>query len=446
MSIITIIAALLGLSFLILVHEMGHFWVARFFKIPIVNFSIGFGPVLLKWRDKRGTQYTLRAILLGGYVKFLENDDPKNNLKGYDNHSPWIRSAVVLAGPISNLLLAYVFYLMLGTIGVNGINPVVGEVKVPSLAADAEFTTGDKIVKINNKNIHTWQDFLWATIPLIGNKDIKVQLQSQDGPIIDSSLNLQSVDIGELEKTNIEEIIGVSPKLPKVLPIIALISEDSAAAESSLQVADEVLAVNGDSIQSWEEFSQAIRASAEKPMELAVLRNEQRVSVTLTPRAKSAESGETIGFAGIAPQGITLTEEYLITASYSFSEIWGYAAHKTYLALKITFVSLYHLFAGNLSVSNLSGPVSIVKYVGDSISTSFQSFVQLLSYISLSLFIFNLLPLPVLDGGHLVLYLMEIVRGKKATPKFINIYYRIGFVILISLFIFVTTNDIIRLL
>lgn len=442
----TIIIALLGLSFLILVHELGHYLVARMFKIPVVSFSIGFGPVLLKWKGKGLTEFSLRAILLGGYVRFLEEDLPEYQLKKFDTFPPLVRCAVVLAGPLSNLLLAYLLYILLGFTGVNGINPIVGEVKPGSIAADAKINRGDKIIAINDKNIYSWQDIIWAVIPNIGDNNIKVKLEEADGLSINTFLNTQGINPGELEKRTPEDILGMSPKLPKIPPVIGKIVEKSAAAKSSLEVGDQILKVNGENIESWKELSEQIALSPAKLMNLEVLRDNESITISLTPQNKVLDNGQNLGFAGISPPVTKINKEHIVTKTYSWTEVWGYATHKTYLAIKITFISLYHLILGDLSIKNLSGPVSIVKYVGDSFSAGMQSFIQLLAYINLSLFIFNLLPLPVLDGGHLVIYAIEIIRGKKPSAAFIDIYQRIGFFILFSLFIFVTFNDISRLL
>ncbi|MBE8182308.1 MAG: RIP metalloprotease RseP [Candidatus Portiera sp.] len=443
-----ILIAILGLSFLILIHEMGHYWAARWLKIPVVNFSIGFGPALFTLHNKLGTSFTLRAILLGGYVKFWEPHMPNSKGKVFDEHPVWKRMITVIAGPLTNLICAYVFFVFLGLSGVTGLKPVVGEVLEDSIAAKAEILPGDTILSLNGAKVLLWQDFLWYALPLLGEPKVSIIVEAADKEILQKELNLASTSLGDIEKERIDNLIGITPKVIQIKPTIGGILEGSAAEKSGLQESDVILSINGEYIYTWREFSSSIQQSPDQELNLRVLRNDNIISINLTPAVHPDNPDK--GLAGIrvkTPEiGTSIVDEYYTKAVYPLSQVWTYAFKQTSATLKLTVESLYQLLIGGLGLDSLGGPISIVQHVGVSVEVGMQSFIKMMAFINLSLFFFNLLPIPILDGGHLVTHIIEVLLRRKPSARFLRNYQTLGFALLVTLFIFVTFNDLSRLL
>lgn len=440
--------AILGLSFLILIHEMGHYWAARWLKIPVVNFSIGFGPALFTMHNKLGTSFTLRAILLGGYVRFWEPHMPKSANKVFDTFPVWKRMLVVIAGPLTNLICAYVFFVFLGLTGVTGLKPVVGEVVDGSIAEQANIEQGDKITSLNGAKVLLWQDFLWYALPLLGEEEVVMQVETEDGFPQTKQLNLASTTLGDIEKARFGDIIGIKPRVYEIKPIIGEVVADSAAQAAGLMEGDEVLSINDEQISTWREFSSGIQESPKREMQLRVLRDNNIVSISMTPASNPDNPAR--GLAGIRVEvpevGSDIIDEYYTKAVYPLSQVWSYAVKQTSATLALTVESLYQLIIGGLGLDSLGGPISIVQHVGISVEVGMQSFIKMMAFINLSLFFFNLLPIPILDGGHLVTHIIEATLRRKPSERFMRNYQTIGFALLATLFIFVTFNDLTRLL
>ena len=446
--LLNIFIALIGLSFLILIHELGHYAVARFFNIGIARFSIGFGPKLFSWKDRYGTEFVLSALLLGGYVRFsdLSELSAHQQHRCFFNKPVRTRMAVVSAGPLANLILTYILFVILNLYGIEGIKPIIDKVRTPSPAATAGLQSGDEILHIDDVRVYTWQEAGIQFVGQLGKERVPVVIEGANGITRDISMNLQDTSLGGLETAGIFDLLGFTPLLPSVSATIGMVQKDSPAATAGLQENDKILRINNKPIEKWSELAAAISSSSNKPLALTILRNEQEIPLTLTPLGIDNEEGGTKGFAGIAPAAVTISKEYMNVHSYSFFNVWQPALQKTLQSLKLVLQSFSALLMGELSVRSLSGPVSIVKYVGDSVHSGIQDFLFMLSFISISLFFFNLLPIPVLDGGHIVLYIIEAMRGEPLSDAFQKYYLRIGTVLLLSLFVFVTFNDILQLL
>lgn len=449
-----ILIAILGLSFLILIHEMGHYWAARWLKIPVVNFSIGFGPALFEFKNRHGTSFTLRAILLGGYVKFWEEDMPNCNGKSFDSHPVWKRMLTVIAGPATNLICAYIFFVFLGLSGVTGLKPIVGSVLDASPAQEANIQPNDEIISFNGNKVLLWQDLLWYSLSVLGAPDVPIVIEDIDGNIFEKNINLEDASLAELESTSLNAVIGMGPRYIEVKPIIGDVLNDSAAQTAGLEVGDEIVAINGKYITTWREFSQSIRISPNQNLELKVARkvtgDDNIITLNLIPASnptapESGLAGIRVGLPEVVP-GSAIFDEYYTTATYPLSQVWSYASKQTSETLKLTITSFYQLLIGKLGLDSLGGPISIVQNVGISVEVGLQSFIRMLAFINLSLFFFNLLPIPVLDGGHLVNHIIEVVTKRKPSERFLRNYQAIGFSLLVTLFVLVTFNDITRLL
>ena len=446
--IISIIYAFLGLSFLIIIHEFGHFSVARYFGTKIVRFSIGFGPALIRWRNRYGTEFTVCPILLGGYVRFLEIAEARNPAdKGLFQNKPIpVRLAVVIAGPLANLVLAYVFWVAIGLYGIEGLKPVIGKVDSPSPAASARLAAGDEIIQVNERDVRIWQEVNSELVSHFGKSSVPFLVQDEQNRQRPVMMDLREVSIADLERRSLAEIVGIIPRLPPTPPVIGNVIRDSAAAQAGIKEGDRILRINDLPINLWSEWSDAIYASPAKAMSLKVERERRELDIRFIPQSLHDKNGQEYGFAGVSPVEIEIDPEYLNVYSYSLLNVWYPAFFNTRQNLDLIFTSLKYLFNGELSVKNLSGPVNIVRYVGVSARSGIENFLRIMAFISLSLGVFNLFPLPVLDGGHIVLYLIEAVRKKPVSPKFQEYYFKVGFIFLLLLLIFVTYNDLTSLL
>ncbi len=442
--IANIIIALIGISLLILVHEFGHFITARYFNIAVHRFSIGFGPKLIGWQDRQGTEFILCPILLGGYVKFAEpsqvSPDQQDNC--FTTKPLRVRTAVVAAGPLANLLLTYLLFVFLNLYGVQGLKPIIGEVRTPSPAASAGVRTGDEITAIDNTEIYTWQEATLNLVANLGRSQLPIELRGERGALRPSYIDLGDLSLGGLEQQSLFDMVGFTPLLPEVPAIIGTVLPDSPAAISGLQEGDQVLSVNNQPIENWSQLTEQIVQSPNRPLDLVIKRGDREVAIVLIPQERSPQQG----FAGIGAAQVDLGDEHIRVHRYSITNVWQIAGQKTFQSLTLVFNSFVSLLSGDLSIESLSGPVSIVKYTSDSARSGIQDFVFLLSFISISLFFFNLLPVPILDGGHLLLYLIEAIKGSPISTRFQKYYLAIGTIFLLSLFIFVTFNDILRLL
>ena len=451
MILINIFIAILGLSFLIIVHELGHFMVARFFGIPVKRFSLGFGPILLRYKAKSGTEFAFSAILLGGYVLFetaIRTYRKKVIRDNYHLQPPLVRMAVLIAGPLANAFLAYLMYVAIALIGIQGLKPIVGKVEPNTPAQAAGLRSGDQITHVNGKRVQTWQEASRHLIASLGDPDTTLDVRPTTGTERTTYLNLAGIQIGDLEKQGLESTFGMHPLRPQVKAQIGKVQPGGPGAQAGLLPGDKILALDGQRIASWQELIDYLADYEPRTIQFTLERQGQQLSIPVTPEQRREEFRGTYGFLGIqvAPPSEEEVEEYLAVSRASFGAAWSQAALQTAQLCVLVIRSFYELIVGHLSFTSLAGPISIVKYAGDSLAVGAVSFLFLLAFISLSLFIFNLLPLPMLDGGQLFMCLLEWIRRKPLSEKFQIYYLRFGLIFFIALFVFVTFNDIARLL
>ena len=441
-----IFIAICGLSVLILIHELGHYWTARLFRMPVLAFSIGFGPTLYQYHNKQGTVFYLKAILLGGYVRFLESAEAKPGEKAFDDYPIWQRMVVVLAGPLTNLLCAFLLFVFLGLSGITGLKPLVGHVLDGSPAAATGLKEGDQITSVGERPVYLWQDVVWYLLPAIGKREVELSWETEDKVPLKDSIDLSQRNIGEIEETPISEFIGIEPKRVKIPAVIGRVEDGSAADRAGFTEGDEVLKINGQEITDWNQLRTQVAAAPEQELSIQVRRDGKLVSLAMTPTL--AENGN--GRAGVAPRVPEnlreISAELFTRVQYPLSQIWAYATRQIYIVLDVTAKTLYELVHGRIGLDSLSGPVRIVDVVGSSVESGLQPFVQVMAFINLSLFFLNLLPIPALDGGHLVLYATEALLRRKPSRRIVFFYQSVGFIFLISLFLLVTFNDISSLL
>ena len=450
--IFTIVAFVVALGLLIVFHEFGHFLVARWCGIKVLRFSIGFGQPLLRKRwGKDQTEWVIAAFPLGGYVKMLDEREgavpPEELARAFNNKPVAQRLAVVAAGPVANFLLAIVLYWLLFVLGVSAMKPVLGPVAPATPAAVAGFEKGETILKIEAEPVATWQDARWLLLSRAVERSPAVTVETLDthGQHVSRQIDFSGIDADDLDGDFLKKV-GLSSFQPAVKPIISQVTPDSAGSRAGLQAGDEILAVDGKRIALWEDLVQKIRASPGIPLMLDIRRNDTALSMEVIPDT-TTDSGEKIGKIGIGPQiDHDELKKLVIEVSYPAGTAMAKAISKTWETSIFTLHMLGKMVAGEVSWKNVSGPITIADYAGKSAQMGLSSYLGFVALISISLGVLNLLPIPVLDGGHLMYYVIEIVKGSPVSAKAIEMGQQVGIVLLFALMAFAIYNDISRLI
>ncbi|KHT64939.1 zinc metallopeptidase RseP [Photobacterium gaetbulicola] len=441
-------AFLLALGILIAVHEYGHFWVARRCGVYVEKFSIGFGKALWRKIGKDGTEYTLAMIPLGGYVKMLDERvepvDSDRRHMAFNNKKLWQRSAIVAAGPLANFLFAIVAYWVVYLIGVPAVKPVIGDIAPQSIAAEAGIESGMELKTISGIKTADWESVNMAMISHIGDKEMVLTVTEPGTSYeIEKQLDLSSWSF-DPESERVLTTLGITPYSPKITLVISQLVEDGAAISAGLRLNDEIIAIGGEGVNDWQQVVDAVRSHPQQALAMEVLRDGEPVSLTLTPEAK-ASGEELVGYAGFAPKVEPWPESYRINLQYGPVEAVGKAAEKTWQLVTLTFDMVTKLVTGDVAMKNLSGPISIAKGAGMTADYGVVYFLGFLALISVNLGIVNLLPLPVLDGGHLMFFAIEAVTRRPVSERVQDIGYRVGSAILVALMAVALFNDFTRL-
>lgn len=443
------LAFVVCLGVLIAVHEYGHFWVARRNGIKVLKFSIGFGKPLFSWRDKHDTEFIVAAIPLGGYVKMVGEPgseiDPALASQSFANKTVGQRFAVVAAGPLVNLLFAVLLYWALFIHGMTGTVPLIGNVEEHTPAARAGMMVGDEVTAIDGKSTTTWEQVSLALIDRIGDTgSIKVTVNTADSNVSkDYVLEVDGFMSGN-EKQNPVELLGIERYFPKVPVILGEISEGKAGARQGLQSGDHIQTVNGEAIDDWRRWVEIIRENAETPVELTLLRKGERLTLTVTPDSVTDDKGQRFGQLGVAPseEAVTLPPELVRTYNYAPHEALVRAAEHTWSLMGLTVKTLWKMVKGEISLESLSGPITIARLAGESASYGLETFVSFVAYLSISLGVLNLLPIPVLDGGHLMFYLVEWLKGSPVPERVQHVSNTIGLGLLMMFMGLALYNDV----
>lgn len=449
----TLLAFIVTLGVLITVHEYGHFQVARWFKVKVLRFSIGFGkPLYQRKLGKDQTEFVIAAFPLGGYVKMLDEREmspevlaAENDLsRAFNRQSVWKRIAIVAAGPIANLLLAILIYWALMMHGVTGVKPVIGEVAPGTPAAQASMKPGELIQEVAGQPVATWQEVRWALLQESADtSSVTIKAIHGNNEFHVHQLALPALD--EVEQ-DILERLGLTPLRPRLPAVVGEVIEDSAAARAGLLAGDRVLSIDGVDINEWDELVSRIRENPGNALTLEISRNGSEQTLNIIPDA-AEENGVTIGRIGAAYQlDKAELDKLLIQIEYGPTTALGKAVAKTWETSVFSLKTLGNMITGAVSWKGLSGPVTIASFAGQSADAGWKTFLGFLALVSISLGILNLLPIPVLDGGHLLYYMVEIVKGSPVSEQVMEFGYRIGFVLLGILMACALYNDITRLI
>ncbi|WP_339689712.1 sigma E protease regulator RseP [uncultured Pseudoalteromonas sp.] len=439
---------ILALGILVTVHEYGHFWVARKAGVKVLRFSIGFGKPLIKWHDKHDTEYVIAAIPLGGYVKMLDErvdevSAEKRHLS-FNAKSVQARIAIVAAGPLANFIFAIFALAAMYMVGVQSVKPVVGSVNEGSRAEQAGIMPSQQIIKIGDDDIATWQDATFALMASLGDKSVAVTVRDEQ---FQEQVKMLDIDGWKLDQQDVPPLasLGIVPFRPQATLTVATISPNSAAADANLQAGDEIIAVNGETITSWTQLVNVIQQSANKSLQFSVKRQDSIELLNVTPKGQRNSDGLLQGFLGVAPVVETWPDGYIETRHYGPLDSMVLGVSETWRLISLSFDMIGNLITGQVSVKNLSGPVGIAVGAGTSVSYGLVAFLGFLALISVNLGVFNLLPLPVLDGGHLMYYIIELFRKKPVSEKTQEFGFKVGALLLIFLTCFALFNDVSRL-
>ena len=443
----TVGAFLLAISLLVAIHEFGHFWVARRLGVKILRFSIGFGKPL--WKKTFGedqTEFVIASLPLGGYVKMLDGREAEvpeaEAHRAFDRQSLRTRFAIVFAGPAFNFIFAIVAYWMMFVIGIQGVVPVVGDVKEGSPAAQAGLVSGQQILAIDGKETPIWDVALETLLPVMVDRSrVQITLANKDGSSFTTELNL-SQSTQELEPGKLFDILGFVPWREELKSIVGRIVDDSAAAKAGLQEKDRIIRIDDNEINDWMDLVKVVSARPDEDMLLLVVRDGREMEVSV--HTMSAEQdGKMVGKLGIGP---FVSDANRVLHRYDLLAAMGHGWDKCWSNAWLTLKMLGKIITGEISVKNLSGPLNIAVYAGHSANAGLARFLDFLAIVSISLGILNLLPVPVLDGGHLMFYLVEAIKGSPVSEKTELIGQQIGIAALILLMSLALYNDFVRLL
>ncbi|MFA0458644.1 RIP metalloprotease RseP [Vibrio breoganii] len=440
---------IVALGILVAVHEYGHFWVARKCGVKVHKFSIGFGKSIWKKIGKTGTEYSISVIPLGGYVKMLdgrvEEVAEHEHNQAFDKKKLWQRSAIVAAGPLANFLFAVLAYWLVFLIGIPAVKPVIGEVTPNSIVAQAGIQQGMELKSIDGVKTADWESVNMRLISRIGDDQMTVTVTSPEevGQEQTFVVDLNGWNF-DPEKESAMGTLGFRPYSPEIFLTFAHVQEGGAADEAGLKVGDTVLSVNGNSVSEWQDFASHIRDNPGLPLQLEVNRDGMTVPITLTPGVRETREGD-MGFAGVSPEVGEWPEEYRFDLRFGPVESVGKAIEKTKQVISLTLSMLKKLVVGDVGLNNLSGPISIAKGAGATADYGIAYFLGFLALISINLGIINLVPLPILDGGHLLFFAVEAVIRRPVPEKIQEMGYRVGGAIVFALMSIAILNDFMRL-
>jgi regulator of sigma E protease len=434
----------LTIGILVTVHEYGHYWVAKKFNVKILRFSVGFGKVIKSF--KRGeTEFTLCAIPLGGYVKMLDENEANvadsEKHRAFNRQSVYKRFAIVLAGPVANFLLAILLYTLIFIIGVNGIKPIVGSVTDSGFFDQAGLQAGDELLSINNLPTPSISEFSNQFIQTNDAQPLIIQARSKLSNLKTSTLNLKGDFLANPEQ-GLDQYLGFKFSTPKLPAIIDQVMVDSAASKAGLRSQDEVLSANDQSISTWQDFVIVIQARPIKPIKLLIRRNTKNLTLTLTPEL--INNSPKVGVSVVMPQDYLKDWQVLIQKEPI--DAFLSAGSKVYQLTLLNLKMIKKMIIGEASIDQISGPVSIANYAQKSAEIGLIPFLSFLALISIGLGLLNLLPIPLLDGGHLFFYIIEIIKGSPVNESIQQVFAKFGLFVILSLTFVALYNDLIRLL
>lgn len=445
---------LVALGVLVTFHEFGHFWVARKLGVRVLRFSVGFGKAIWSRRGAGDTEYVIAAIPLGGYVKMLderEGEVREQDLdQAFNRKSVWTRIAIVAAGPVFNLVFAVLAFWFMFMVGIPESRPVIGSVS--GIAAEAGLEPGDAIVAVDDLDTRTWSHAILELVAQALDRNApSVTVEDANGIRSEHVLDLTTLGADFSEEKTLEAI-GIEPWRLEVPPIVGEVTVDSAASEAGLSPGDRILTINGDAVSNWNAIGRLVQSHGAdgKPLTVVIERSGTQKKIEVLPRKEKTGAFSNRLLLGITNAAISADQQAELARAAMILKLGpvaglGAAVKETWRLTGSTLGLLGRMVTGSASVKNLSGPISIAQFANRSASLGLSNFLFFLGAISLSLGILNLLPIPVLDGGHLLYYLIELVKGSPVSEQTQVAGQYFGLIALASLMSLAFFNDILRL-
>lgn len=443
----TILLFVITISLLVTVHEFGHFWVARRCGVQVDCFSIGFGKKIWTYRTKQGTEFAISMIPLGGYVKMLNSKE--RTLSSTEQHLAfdfkpiWKRAAIVSAGPIANFILAFIVYWIIFQLGIVSYPVKIGQILPETPAATINIPVGAELKTISDIKVESWADVNSVLVSSMGNKKLPISyvedanFDNEKKVLINREIDISNWRF-DLERTSAITALGIVPALPTIYPVLSHVVTDSAAERAGLNVGDEIIGYNGQEYTDWADLVAQIHKA--ELIELKVKRNNAILDIELIPSISMDDQGREKGVAGFSPTIDTVTRQYDVISAL------GKSLHETGFTIKLTVRSFYQLITGKIELKHLSGPITIARTAEQSASYGFVPYLYFLAFISISLGVINLVPLPMLDGGHLIFLLIEKIRGQALSEQAMANCYRVSLFLLMLIMSIALVNDFLRLL
>lgn len=456
-----VIAVLVGF------HEFGHFFVARLCGVKVLRFSLGFGKVLFSWTGKDGCEYAVSMIPLGGYVKMLdvgEGEVPPEEMEHEFSSRPvWKRLAIVSAGPVFNIVLAFFLYYAMFILGVTAVRPVVGYVPNDKPAYAAGIREGDTLLSVAGHDVTDWEDVVYELVQSVGEDSVQIAGRHQGGEEYTGLLSLKNWELDRKLGGDQMYPLGLEPKIREISMRAGAVVEGSPAKAAGIEPGDEMVAVNGVKMESWREFTDYISARPGVKVTVEVLRPvgavksdpeyfsledyekapEQKAMTFELTLASRGKTGEEKGMIGIAALLKNRDDSLIFERQYDPVEAIGKSVGKMCDVMRLTVITIGKLVTGHIKINNISGPVAIAQSAGITASIGLTYFLSFMALISINLGVMNLLPLPVLDGGHIMFYAYEMLTGKKLPEKLMQWLMYCGIFLLLLITVLAVYNDII---
>lgn len=448
--IISILGIFITIFFVIGTHESAHFFAARLLGVKVLRFSIGFGKTLCRWYDKTGTEYVFALFPLGGYVKMLDEGEgkvPPAELHMAFNRQPFYKKfLIVLAGPVVNIFCAFVLYWVIFVIGFVSIKPIIGTVSPNSLAAQAGLQANQEIVAIDNRQTSNWTSIIFRIVAHAGNKDhIKIETSDPTNKSTTThDIDLSNWHIDELNPDPLKSL-GISPYQPEIPLVIGIIAKDSPAATSPLQLGDKIVSINNQKIKDWSEIIKIVSEHPEQTLTFTIVRQNKTLNLPVViGYQRDMLFFKKTGYLGLSPKfewpkALMKNIQYgpIAAIPHAWNEIVDFTYFNLLIFGKIT--------TGKLSLQSMGGPITIFESAGESLYYGFLAFITFLAFLSISIGIINLLPIPGLDGGHLFFQIVELIIRRPIPENILMFFYRLGFLLIIFVLIQALINDILRL-
>lgn len=454
-----ILSLILTLGILVTIHEYGHYWVAKKCGVKVLRFSVGFGKPIYSWHNKSGTEFVIASIPLGGYVKMLDEREgtvaPEELSQAFTQKRISQRIAIVSAGPVANFLFAIFAYWLMFLSGFNVLVPTIGAVDENSIAERAGLRAGYEIHAIDNEQTLGWRSVSMSLINRIGDTGT-IEVLASPALGLPQEVFLLDVKDWMLDKEPSQLIseLGLHIYKPEIPAVLGKILEGSPAESGGLLPHDKIFRANGKRIDNWFDLVDVIKHSPGKPVQLDILRpshgsanlgTESVLQLELTPGSHTNEEGQKIGKLGVGAAPFSYPDNMIKNVSYGPFESATEASIKVWADTKMTLIAIKKMILGFISLDNLSGPITIAQVASDSISSGSEAFLSFLALLSVSLGVLNLLPIPVLDGGHILFYTLEAIRGKPLAEKWQLLGVKIGISFVLVMMSLAFYNDVMRL-